>query len=322
MYEEFNQVNSVHGYDTHFEEALQKMKHDSKLKEIYSKLVGNLLNNSKLKKYAPNHREYCMHLHFWLYDQIIKIFKPHSMENKQILDIINAMFNGWHSFIISTPDAVCSAKYSFVYIFEDWDVGKIFHDYFKNFQYITDNYTSSNIKCKEYRKYIQHIEQYYASYKNKCSRDFMAPCNISHRIIDDYNPNVLLSKTSCETESSYRVISERPSDEMSETMGPSGLQGKLDMEPLRDESAPSASVHNIVVAISSSFLGIFVLFIIFYRLTPLGHWLRTRLLSKKIMDHNTYEEEENEFIVNIYDLENRIHDNSGHNMGYNALNRI
>lgn len=48
--------------------------------------------------------------------------------------------------------------------------------------------------------------------------------------------------------------------------------------------------------------------------------LRTRLLSKKLIDHNKYEEESNEYLKNTYDQENRIYDTSRHNIGYNPIN--
>ncbi|SBT84840.1 PIR protein [Plasmodium ovale] len=301
VYDEFNSTLAMDGYENDFQRVINMKNNDRRIKNLCGKVVANLSNISKLYRYAPNKREYCMQLHFWLYDQIVKIFKPDIMENTEIVGILNAMFDGWYKYNSHSSNVTCSAKYSTSATFEEWKSGKILHDYFKNFQHITDNYTSGNDKCEQYRKYLQYINEQYREYKNKCSHDGMAPCNNYYTDIDKYNPNNLLPKFSCEIQNAFKAISAGPTGDIGETSETPGFQAALEMENVQDIIVTSVSVHN---------------------LTPLGHWLRTRLLSKKIIDHNTYEEEENEFLVNIYDLENRIHDNSGHNIGYNALNRI
>ncbi|SBT58081.1 PIR Superfamily Protein [Plasmodium ovale wallikeri] len=282
IYEEFNQVSDVPGYDTHFKEALQKANHDIKIKEISAKLAGNLLKNSKLNRHSLNNREYCTHLRFWLYEQIMT--KYINNDDNKILDIINGIFGGWYSF-----NSIRS-----------------------------ENYTSGNEKCEEYRTYLQYIKEQYGKYKNKCFYGGMAPCNIYYTDIDMYNPNCLLSRVSCDIKREH-IINGEGTDEISEKIETSDSQIALDMETVQDYSESPVSVYNVVVA-SSSILGTFTLFFIFYRLTPLGHMLRTRLLKNNLIDHNIYKEESNEYLENIYDQENRIYDTSIHNVGYNPLN--
>ncbi|SBS94832.1 PIR protein [Plasmodium ovale] len=317
IYEEFNQVSDVLGYDTHFKEALQKANDDIKIKEISAKLVGNLLNNSKLNRYSSNNREYCTHLRFWLYEQIITKFSHNA--DKKILDIINELFGGWHSFNSIRSKVYCSPVYMNDSTLEEWKRGKLLHDYFKNYEYITQNYTYGNEKCEEYRTYLQYIKEQYEAYKQKCSSDWMAPCNHYYRHIDEYNPNVLLSKPSCEDKNVHRVSSTEYTGEIREAIEMPPAQETLEMENVQDHNAPSVSFYNVVVA-SSSILGTFIFFFIFYRLTPLGHMLRTRLLRKKLIDHNIYNEESNEYLENAYDQENRLYNTSGHTVGYNPLN--
>ncbi|SBT73809.1 PIR protein [Plasmodium ovale] len=318
IYEEFNQVIPVLGNDNYFQEAIEEAKDDSKIKEIYTKFVGNLLNNSKFKGSKLTIKEYCMHLHFWLYDQIITKFRENNDDNK-IMDIMHALFGGWFDFIRDSPDVKCSPVYSTNATLEEWIRGKLVLDYFKNYDYITNNYSSSNKKCEEYRTYLKHINEQYEEYKKKCSIDLTAPCNNYYSHIDKYNPNVLLSEQSCEDKNVLKVSSTEDTGEISEAMGRFPSQGTLDMGKVQDHNAPSVSVYNIVVA-SSSILGTFTFFFIFYRLTPLGHWLRTRLLGKKLIDHNKYEEESNEYLENTYDQENILYNSSRHNVGYNPLN--
>ncbi|SBS91310.1 PIR Superfamily Protein [Plasmodium ovale curtisi] len=318
IYEEFNQIIPVSGNDNYFQEAIQKAKDDSKIKEIYTKFVGNLLNNSKLKGNKSINKEYCMHLHFWLYDQIIRKFGQNNDDNK-IMDIIHALFGGWYDFIRASPDVKCSPVYSTDATLGEWIRGKLFRDYFKNYDYITHNYSSSNEKCEEYRRYFQHINKQYGEYKKKCFSDLMAPCNNYYRRIDEYNPNVLLSKPSCEDKNVHRVSSTEYTGEINKAIEMPPAQETLEMENVQDHNAPSVSFYNVVVA-SSSILGTFIFFFIFYRLTPLGHMLRTRLLRKKLIDHNIYEEESNEYLENTYDQENRLYNTSRHTVGYNPLN--
>ncbi|SBT51973.1 PIR Superfamily Protein [Plasmodium ovale wallikeri] len=320
VYDEFNSTLPMDGYENDFQSVINMKNSDSRIKNLCGRVVGILSTNSKLKSNNSNNREYCMHLHFWLYDQIIKIFKPDSIGNAEIVDILKDMFDGWYNYNSHLSKITCSAKYSFVATFEEWNRGKILNDYFKNFQYITNNYSPSDAKCEKYRSYLEYINEQYREYKKKCSYGDMTPCNYYYTDIEKYNPNVLLSKPSCEIRSAQMVNSTGSSGEMNETLGTSVFPGTLELENVQDDSASSNSVRNVLVAVSSSLLGIFIFFFVFYRLTPLGYWLRTRLLSKRINDHNIYEEE-NEYLENTYEQEKKVYDRSGHNIGYNTLNK-
>lgn len=92
----------------------------------------------------------------------------------------------------------------------------------------------------------------------------MAPCNYYYTDIDMYNPNVLLSRVSCDIKSGHRINGEGPG-EISKKIETSDSQITLDMETVQTYSESSVSVYNVVVAVSSSVLGIFIFFFVFYR---------------------------------------------------------
>ncbi|SBT55426.1 PIR Superfamily Protein [Plasmodium ovale wallikeri] len=319
IYKEFNDITAVHDHDNHFQETLQLVSNDSNIKNLIGKLVGNLTTNPNIIKVHRNKKEYCAHLHFWLCDQILKNNGTYNKGDTELMEIINSIFNGWRNFIRTSSTANCSCRYSSKATLENWREGKIFHDYFKNFEYINTNYSPNNKKCQEYHKYVEHINQYFVKYKSRCHNDIMAPCTYDNDLINIYNPNDKLSKVTCNDQSSSsKLMGTGPAEIGEQTEFPASHMASH-LEDGQNDNTSASSVYYSVVPVSVTVLGISVLFYVFYRLTPIGHWLRRHLLRKRINEHNVYEEDTIEPITNTYNIENSDYISSIHNLGYQPL---
>ncbi|SBT01214.1 PIR Superfamily Protein [Plasmodium ovale curtisi] len=319
IYNEFNDITAVHDHDNHFQETLRLVSNDSNIKNLIGKLVGNLTKNSHIISVHRNRREYCVHLHFWLYDQILKNLGTYNKADIKLMEIINSIFTEWGNFIKTLSVANCSSRYSLEPTLENWREGKIFHDYFKNFEYIKTNYSPNNSKCQEYHKYVEHINENFVKYKGRCHNDTIAPCTYDNNFINIFNPNIKLSKVTCNDQSSSnKLMGTAPADIGEQTESPAS-QIASHLDDGQNDNTSGSSVYYSVVSVSVTLLGISILFFVFYRLTPIGHCLRTHLLRKKINEHNVYEEVTIEPITNTYNIENIGYFSGIHNLRYHPL---
>ncbi|SBS81991.1 PIR Superfamily Protein [Plasmodium ovale curtisi] len=201
-YKEFDKVSSPNNYMNSFNEALNLEPSNGKIKEVCEKLAGNLKKISELSESAINKQERCGYLHFWLYHTIESKFK----NNGNIKYITEKIIRGGRNYNSIISNKNCSIRFSSNINLDEWIEGKLLHDYFKNFDFISKTYSSKSEKCQEYSNYIKRINELYIIHKRKnyMSKNFYR--NLYSN--DKYNPSNLLYNFKCEDKNSAKDLME------------------------------------------------------------------------------------------------------------------
>ncbi|SBT01237.1 PIR Superfamily Protein [Plasmodium ovale curtisi] len=280
-YVEFNNIDSPDGYEDSFSEALNSESGDSKIKDLCGKLAGNLKIIFQSKNITGyNTSEQCGYLHFWLYYELSKIFRDNKGQtNTQ--DTISNIFAGWSNFNKKISNNTCSGRFSFDDSMDKWIEGKLFHDYFKNFDYISNTEAFKDKKCEAYNKYINHINTLYKNFKDK----------------------------SYYSSSIYRYLSSYTSDKYDPASIEEGNSVSLIQQEDAQRDDPSDSNSSSIVGTSISLIGMLIMFFSAYKFTPLGPWIYGKILkSEKIQD-------------NIDNVTNKLLDNKSEYMDINPHSR-
>ncbi|CAI7717600.1 PIR protein [Plasmodium vivax] len=198
-----------------------------------------------------------------------------------------------------------------------------FKDIFKHMKYLCEflhifedikNEISADLSAKGqlYCSYIKEFFKYYNSIEGNCTAVKNKPiyCNvidkykltfINNDTLDSIYNNCNFDKIQCEGDSSVKKVF--PCLKVKENL-------------IKNESQ-SDYIKNIVSTLYSAILpsiSIFGILLIFYKFTPLGSYLRTRMRRKKNIKTNTHEEKYN-------NLENisTIQENNADNLRYNIM---
>ncbi|SBT00183.1 PIR Superfamily Protein [Plasmodium ovale curtisi] len=287
-YNEFNDVTPSSVYENSFSEALSVETRNNKINELCGKLAGNLEKILQSKGAAGyNTYEQCGYLHFWLYNELSKIFKGNKAEI-EIQDIISNVFSGWKNFNDHISNNTCSGRFSPNVKLENWIEGKLLHDYFKNFNYLSNTQDFKDNKCEQYRKYIHHISTLYEKHKTEYY-DTDISRYLSDYSSDNYDPIKLISELRCENEKSV-------------------------MAAQRDGSSDSNSSS--ILGTSISLIGIFVLFFTTHKFTPLGSWMYGKIWKKEKIQNNI-DNVTNSLLDNHSEYIDINNDSSTFNVAYN-----
>ncbi|SBS91762.1 PIR Superfamily Protein [Plasmodium ovale curtisi] len=283
-YNEFNDVTPSSVYENSFSEALSVETRNNKINELCGKLAGNLEKILQSKGIAGyNTYEQCGYLHFWLYNELSKIFRGNKAEI-EIQDIISNVFSGWKNFNDHISNNTCSGRFSPNVKLENWIQGKLLHDYFKNFNYLSNTQDFKDNKCEQYRKYIHYISTLYEKHKTEYY-DTDISRYLSDYSSEKYNPFKLISELRCENEKSVMD---------SQLHQPASARGIMEQDNsislIQHEAAQSDgssdSNSSSILGTSISLIGIFVLFFTTHKFTPLGSWMYGKIWKKEKIQNN------------------------------------
>ncbi|SBT74334.1 Plasmodium vivax Vir protein, putative [Plasmodium ovale] len=285
IYDQFNKLGDENGYDNYFKNSLTLKERYEGTKELCKKITSNLRKISHLVSTGEDIDELCKYLNFWLYYQI----KEHVSVNKGNIysdGFIHSIYDGWNSISNMLLQNKCNVLISYNTSLDEWVQGKIMYDYFKNFQYISDRYNDDPALCQEYHKYITSIKEYYTIYKSKCFPPHSTLCSYYMKYDEKYDPNILLSNLKCTDIEVDRRLNTKEVSELSdgvETL-PSPRATLLEHSPVNNEVLDTNSSN--IVGISVSVLGLFIIFSMLYKFTPLVPWIREKILGKTINFNN------------------------------------
>ncbi|CAI7721702.1 Plasmodium vivax Vir protein, putative [Plasmodium vivax] len=304
LYDQFDiELESSHDLDNcngECNKISQKMDGmDLKLIELCKKMCKVLLNSSKIQGFCTENT--CCgkfpYLNIWLYETIKKISSSSS----------SSLINNFYD----TLDIIRKTKTSkmeYCRIINFYSLGnnymhmKYLYEFLHIFRDIIEE-SSNNDGWKEklYCKHIQQFFQYYNKIKKNCTKQSrITYCNevdlIQNSIGRDMI-NTILSKcdyeeTKCENDSYVSSVIPCLKDK--------------DFKPTSQkiDGVPDELVRTLSTGIIS-LIPIVTTFSIFYKFTPLGYWLRSKMLKKKnitehmrevnhdILDHNSRIEEIN-----------------------------
>ncbi|SBT00125.1 PIR Superfamily Protein [Plasmodium ovale curtisi] len=316
-YNEFNNVNIPNDYEISFNDALNIEPSDNTIKDICGRLAGNLkrILNSK-DNMGYNTAEECGYLHFWFYDQLDKISR-NKREQTNIQNLFSPIFGGWRNFNRKISNNNCSGRYFYYVSLDMWIEGKILHDYFKNYDYISNTQNFNDRKCEKYTKYISHVNTLYKKHKDGYY-DHIISRYLSRYTSDKYDPQKLLSKMKCENAEPAMLLHPHQPPHYGVGMERDNPVSELQTEDVQSDSLSVNSKSSTIVGASISLIGMFVLFFTAYKFTPLGS-----LINGKISKKGKIQDSENHFtnalLGNNAEYVNISEHNSTFHVAYNNM---
>ncbi|SCA82227.1 VIR protein [Plasmodium vivax] len=189
--------------------------------------------------------------------------------------------------------------------------------YLYEFLHMCDNIKneiSSHMSAKDqlYCTYIKEFFKYYNNIKGSCPSEGKKPiyCNV----IDKYKPTLIDTHTldSIYNKCNFEKITCDGDSDVKELFPCLSIKENL----FKNESQ-SGNIRNVVSTLHTAilpFISISGISLIFYKFTPLGSYLRTRMRRNKYIKTNTHEEKYN-------NLENisTIQENNTDNLRYNIM---
>ncbi|SBT01034.1 PIR Superfamily Protein [Plasmodium ovale curtisi] len=305
----------------------KKLDQDIQSTEIYDfcmKVTGNLNNYDKLTFFDLFYDYRCKYLNLWLYDRL-KNYNVHSAEIK--LGILKF----WKEF--KEGGAQCREEFiEFVGSNEDdYNKTKRMYDYALNYQMIEFHYDKNKKACtKDIHNYIENSTNLYKQIKQECTLQEKKhnKCCIALDDIKKVYPHDTLWKFTCnevvtpETANVLEKISKLCAPETNieaciakindRATQLTSLQNSMLKSP-EPESCSSGS-HK-AMAIAFPFLGIVFFLFIFYKFSPIGSWLHSILLRRKINKINIDEELEQETLDVSFDHIDKNSYNNERNIG-------
>ncbi|VUZ99971.1 PIR protein [Plasmodium vivax] len=317
LYELYNtleqELKKIPKVETCSQRCDEKIKGDSiDIPHLRKLCIGicNIISNVKnIKGFCKG--ESCngslIYMSIWLYERVSKITSSESEINKFYAALYSIMKTN-------------APKLNEYYITNYNNYKDVFKDmkYLCEFLHIYDDIQkeiSTNISAKNqlYCRYIQEFFKYYNTIEGSCIT-VRKKKPIYCGVIDKYHSTLIKTGTlgiiynncnfdeiPCEPHTSVKTIF--PCLKMNESLFKKELQ--------------SDYIKNIVSTLYSAilpFISILGILLIFYKFTPLGSYLRTRMRRKKNIKTNTHEEKYN-------NLENisTIQENNAHNLRYNIM---
>ncbi|SBS90463.1 PIR Superfamily Protein [Plasmodium ovale curtisi] len=315
-YNEFNNVNIPNDYESSFNDALKIELNNNTIKDICGRFAGNLKKILQSEENRKKKEENCGYLHFWLYDQLEKISR-NKREQTNIQNLFNPIFAGWRNFNMKISNDTCSGRYFDYISLDTWVEGKILHDYFKNYDYISNTQNFNNRKCENYTKYISHVKTLYKKHKDGYY-DHIISRYLSRYRSDQYDPQKLLSKMKCENAELAMLLHPHQTPHDGVGMERDNPVSELQTEDVQSDSLSVNSKLSTIVGASISLIGMFVLFFTAYKFTPLGS-----LINGKISKKGKIQDSENHFtnalLGNNADYVNINENNSTFHVAYNNM---
>ncbi|SBS95871.1 PIR Superfamily Protein [Plasmodium ovale curtisi] len=309
-YDYFSQCN-----DNNIPDILKKLNGFDKICKM---IAYNLYFFNRIPSYGEVVRDRCEVLNFWAYDKLINEILGDSTRNdihsiRAQFGILWNTFQNNHECIFDIP----------VYDQKNFNNLKVFYDYANDYADIQRKAENHGFTCTmEYKEYIEKGNEIYNKITQECNNPASnIYCTYVQKIMNHYKDKTL-TKLDCrvksveltddgEQEHTVQALGHFPSGDTS--YGSDSLMGD---SHLRDADELSTSHSTVPMAIGSSLFGILFILFIFYKFTPLGSWVRERLLRRKMLGLNEQEVETDELLEHEYDPLNMNAQNSIHHIRY------
>ncbi|SBT58958.1 PIR Superfamily Protein [Plasmodium ovale wallikeri] len=263
------------------------------------KILSKLLT---LQENSLHKTELCTYFKFWFIHQIWKRFSAHkdTIYNGSLISRLTYI---WGQINDDVLNAECPIILHNNIPLDKWKEMKDLHDYFKNYDTIDNDVTSSD-KCQNYNKYVTQNSILYENHHNKCCVSPKDNLENYFNCDEKYNPSNLLSKLRCEI-----YVPESQKD--SQVLLPEENAGE-NTSPISTDTVPVVAGSFTVFTILSS------LFIV-YKFTPFGPRIINRIFSSRVWSNTEKETGNHELISHIImDQETEL-DDKGYTLAYNSL---
>ncbi|SBT01593.1 PIR Superfamily Protein [Plasmodium ovale curtisi] len=317
-----------HAHDEFFDDLDLSMSKNESISKISKNLLYAFHYVSKMKQRDNEFTERWNYLYYWfgfqLYNHLDDPLKFPIIMN--ILDIVKKEVDSNKGY----------DKEFFEITKEEFINLKEIYDYSQNYDAIILKTAPANFVCsREYNNYINKSYELYRTLTVECTSDIKAYCRIFRNINNNYL-NGRSSKLKCHrikdsvSSSEVRNSNLQGSEEMSHSSlseqrqslynseGESIIQDSSHLK--EEETSPTDSPH--VATIILPVLGFLIIFFILYKFTPLGTFIHSHFIRKKI---NRWDEEANTINESSTEKYEHERDNSiinSRHIGYNPIRNI
>ncbi|SBS92594.1 PIR Superfamily Protein [Plasmodium ovale curtisi] len=204
--------------------------------------------------------------------------------------------------------------------FNDLNKKKMMSDYCQNFKTLFTKLTNRNkLNCNIYYNYFTKTKIAYNDVLEKCVKPNADISNCPYLCKNnDYNPERILTKLDCDKipvdEKPPKLVPEEECNKEKDTLRFQLQQAFV----AANNPAFNYSDPRIVFLILFTSWGIFLTFVLLYKLTPFSSWIRNKLLKKKIVRDNFDEAVDDESIYDYSGSVNTNMQNVGYNISYNS----
>ncbi|SBT54204.1 PIR Superfamily Protein [Plasmodium ovale wallikeri] len=290
--------NLLHGHNKIFfenfiKDRLNYLEHMSNIKEI---LLNAFIYIANMKPGDDQYNERWNYLFYWMGEKVYEKVKEIS-DFSLNMDIINSLRKRMHENDEEYNDYFFKIKKS-----EFINLKKLY-DYSQNYDAIKIKIDAPDYECsREYNNYIVENHDLYNTIKVECVLDTTPYCKLFTNITKD---TLAKKKSILNCYGAKDTI-------FSEEGRRHGLSD------LAVETTPTNSGNP--TAIILPVLGIFIIFFLLYKFTPLGTWIRTHFVRKKI---SRWEADVEETIDETLEENYKSEDDNSlvnmHNIGYNPI---
>ncbi|SBT83021.1 PIR protein [Plasmodium ovale] len=294
------------------------------LKNCY--ILKNYLLNFKNDEHC-SHGKCCSYMNYWLNKKIRK------NEN----NLVESDFGVYNDFIeyynSRTAEKVCKSNKFFISsdIYEEMKKLYSLYELYNNFKT-----NSANVdKCTELNTCVMYYNRILRYCKPNGDNNF---CKALQNFKTKFSSDNFVSISECKEK--FKELKLKEPEELSEeetqpvnflylhgsrrSEGPELSEDSLYSEPRRNAEGDSDSIissfshSNLIQTLFFSAVGISLLFLLSYKFTPFGKWMRSLLLKKNIIKHYETEEETQNILSHTYKNTNIDTKDSVHNIQYYA----
>ncbi|SBT01977.1 PIR Superfamily Protein [Plasmodium ovale curtisi] len=283
-------------------------------------LRGNLEYFDNLKNLDLFTNDKCQYLNCWIHDRLLNLGFDIAGESTTIfLQILKY-------FTFFKLDEKC--KYEFFHIDKKkYEKMKKLYDYildFMNIKWYANTYGCS----EENKEYINERRRIYQEVKVDCEKNTSQPyyCIVLKHLKEAYKNDELTSFECTKMKSSppraqlgetLQGAHHGDSGDLQHALGPGSDHPREFPTTSAGQTEESSFPSSTPMAVFFPFLGSLLSVFTLYRFTPMGPWLRTRFLPKKMDGTNMGEVETFESVENDYENVNLTPHISKHLIGYN-----
>ncbi|SBT58313.1 PIR Superfamily Protein [Plasmodium ovale wallikeri] len=341
---EYFSFEEYHSYKNKLDESHMFKYEEEEYQEFFQNAMPNdsekhseILNNCYiLKKYLQNfisdescsNGKCCSYMNYWLNK---KMEKSKLSLTKPDFDVYNEYIQYYNN---RNHTKICESNKFFISndIYEEM---KKIYSLYESYNAFIENKADSQSGCKN----LNFCVTYYNKILRKCKQNRDTKfCKALQNFKNIFSTDNFVFISECENNfgemklKEPEELSEEDTEQvnflyLSRSRGPGGtglFEDSFFSQPRGSEEGDSDSIRSsfsyssLIQTLFSSAFGMSILFLLSYKFTPFGKWIRSALLRKNIITHYETEEDTQDILSHTYENTNIDTENSVHNIQYYA----
>ncbi|SBT57868.1 PIR Superfamily Protein [Plasmodium ovale wallikeri] len=267
---------------------------------------------SYLKESDTFYKERWNYLYFWVGYKVIQKLGYSSFAN--VIDVLKVVKERIHQ---------VKYEYDIFNITSDNfnDLKKIY-DFFQNYDSIDLSIGAPNSDCTaKYKEYVDSCFELYKNVKRTCELKEDGYCKIFKHFLKIYKKEELKQLTCSGTKPPQPVVEREYTVHLHDTEADlgEGVQGMEAHMQIYKGGIYDSSHSDNMMSTFFPILGIFSVLFLLYNFTPFRLWLHNIISNKKIIQHNHYEDENEESFEIEYEKPLRNNQYNRHDVSYHSI---